>query len=849
MISLALSTVRGRMAAFAGAFVALVCSAALLSATSYLVESGLRSTTQAQRYARVNAVVVGEQTMRVPGSDVLSGVRLPETVRVPRALTAEVEALPEVDSAVMDDRITMRITGDAAETSPSDRALAARRWSTAAAGGFHIVEGRQPDSGQEMVLTVDEARRRGIGLGRTLTASVDGVPQGYSVVGLVAADVETGEAPTAFLTDAQADSLVRDPDAGDVLLLRGADGVSAAQVRTAVERVLPKGLAVGTGQQVADAEHQDVASGRSLLLLLAGSFGGVAVLVSFFVISSMMNLVLGSRRREFAAFRVLGATPRQLISMVFAEVGILCLASGAVGAPLGTWVASLLRNVFVSLGVMPASLRLVVTPWAGAIGVALVVLCALLASWLVTYSVASMSPVSALRDAAPTVRPVRPWRVMAAGITLALGCMAMTMPLFLHNDMGAAGTGSAALVLVITVALAGPFLLRPVVHLVSAPVRRIGASGFMAAESARADTRRMSGVVIPLVLAVGFTLSMVYSQMTLSSAVATQAEHGVVADVVVAGIGGDPIAPQVTSAVQGAPDVRRVLGVSDSKVFVPVGLFDDVEVTELSASVLSGEDAQEVLDPGVTKGSLLDLRGNAIALDSSTSATLRRGLGDLIDVRLGDGAPARLRVVAIYQRGLGLGEALLPQSAAQGHVAPPTRLLVAGAEGTSQEHLTGSVSAALAPYPAMTTTDRAGFATSSRAEATMAAWVNLLGLLVIMGYVIIAVVNGLVVATNARRRELALLRLVGATRRQVLSTMRWETLMVVVCAVLLGTVAGGLPLIVQAIGFLGSVVPAGPPWIYAAIVGTAMAVGVISVMLPVRVALRQAPVNVIGQKE
>ena len=61
MISLALSTVRGRMAAFAGAFVALVCSAALLSATSYLVESGLRSTTQAQRYAHVNAVVVGER--------------------------------------------------------------------------------------------------------------------------------------------------------------------------------------------------------------------------------------------------------------------------------------------------------------------------------------------------------------------------------------------------------------------------------------------------------------------------------------------------------------------------------------------------------------------------------------------------------------------------------------------------------------------------------------------------------------------------------------------------------------------------------------------------------------------
>ena len=115
--------------------------------------------------------------------------------------------------------------------------------------------------------------------------------------------------------------------------------------------------------------------------------------------------------------------------------------------------------------------------------------------------------------------------------------------------------------------------------------------------------------------------------------------------------------------------------------------------------------------------------------------------------------------------------------------------------------------AALAPYPAMTTTDSSGFAASARAEATMAAWVNLLGLLVIVGYLIVAVVNSLVVATNVRRREIALLRLVGMTRAQVLRAMRWEALMTVVCAVLLGTVVGGLPLVVQAFGFLGSFVP------------------------------------------
>ena len=849
MISLALSTVRGRIPAFTGALVALLCSAILVSAAAHLTESGLRSTTRAQRYARVDAVVVGDQTMRAPGSDALSSVQLPETARVPRAFAAQVEALPEVGSAVMDDRITMRITDDAAGTPAGSHGLETRRWSTAPSGGFHVTEGRQPEAANELALTADEAHRRDLAPGDVITASVDGVPQDYSVVGLVAADTAAREAPTAFLADAQLDSLVQDPSACDVLLLSAADGVSAAQMKTAVENVLPDGFVVGTDQRVADAEHRDVAAGRSLLLLLASSFGGMAVLVSFFVIASTMSLVLGGRRREFATFRALGATPWQLVSMVFTEVGLLSLVACAIGAIPGIWVASLLRDAFVAMGVVPSSLQLVVTPWAGAAGAVLVALCALTASWSVTHGAAFMSPICALQDAAPGRRPAGRLRAVAAGIALILGVMTMAMPLFLHDDIGTAGTSSAALVLVVAAALAGPYLLGPLVRAVSAPVRRMGASGFLASESSRADVRRLGGVVIPLVLAVGFTLAMVYSQSTLARAVATQVERGVVADVVVTGTGGDPIAPQVSSAVQDAPQAGSVVGVSDSKIFVPTTFLDDVEVAELSASVLSGQGIQEVLDPDVVQGSLSDLEGETIALDRSTSAILRRGVGDVVEVRLGDGAPAQLRVVALYERGLGLGQALVPHEAAQGHVAPPTRLLVAAAEGASRERAAAGVEAALAPYPAMTTTDSSGFAASARAEATMAAWVNLLGLLVIVGYLIVAVVNSLVVATNVRRREIALLRLVGMTRAQVLRAMRWEALMTVVCAVLLGTVVGGLPLVVQAFGFLGSLVPAGSPLIYTAIVAGAVLVGVPSVMLPVRLALRRSAVNVIGQRQ
>ncbi len=149
-------------------------------------------------------------------------------------------------------------------------------------------------------------------------------------------------------------------------------------------------------------------------------------------------------------------------------------------------------------------------------------------------------------------------------------------------------------------------------------------------------------------------------------------------------------------------------------------------------------------------------RPETIALDRSTT-TLRR-VGDVVEARLGDGTSAQFPGRRQDERGLGLGTTA--QSAAQ-DVSPPD---AAPVRPLKASHRVMRPRGERVPreLPAMTTTDSSGFAASARAEATMAAWVNLPGLLVIKaGYLIIAVVNSLVVATHVRRREIALLRLVG----------------------------------------------------------------------------------------
>jgi hypothetical protein len=73
-------------------------------------------------------------------------------------------------------------------------------------------------------------------------------------------------------------------------------------------------------------------------------------------------------------------------------------------------------------------------------------------------------------------------------------------------------------------------------------------------------------------------------------------------------------------------------------------------------------------------------------------------------------------------------------------------------------------------------------------------------LAVVLAYIAIAVVNTLVMATAARGREFALLRLIGTGRTQIMRMMRIEALLVVGLATVLGALAAIPPLVGISLG-------------------------------------------------
>jgi putative ABC transport system permease protein len=111
------------------------------------------------------------------------------------------------------------------------------------------------------------------------------------------------------------------------------------------------------------------------------------------------------------------------------------------------------------------------------------------------------------------------------------------------------------------------------------------------------------------------------------------------------------------------------------------------------------------------------------------------------------------------------------------------------------------------------------------------------------------VANTLVMDVSQRARELALLRLVGTTRRQVLGMLRWEGVIVFLTGSVIGAVIAALTLAALSLGLTDDPVPYVPPLAGAALLAGAAALSMTAILLPARLVLRTNPAEAIAIRE
>ena len=847
--SLAWLTIKGRPYGFVAAFVAVLAGAATITAAGVLLESGLRGGGEPERYAGAAVVGGADQSPPVRGGSATLG----ERVTLPAGRVDEVASVEGVKSAVGDVGFPVSaVTADGeVVVGPGGSPALGHGWASAALGPFGLEAGRAPGRDGEVALDADLAARSGTSVGGTVDLALGSTPDRYRVVGIVNPPGSVRQS-AVFFDDGQARALTGQPDRVDTVGVLADAGVGPDELARRIEDEVG-GVVTYTGDARGDAESLDAGVARSFLVQISAAFGGTMAMVVMFVVASTLALSLRQRRRDFALLRAVAAGPGQIRRMIGAEALLVSAAGAIVGAVPGFFLAFVLRDALAGVGALPADFRLALSPLPALAAIGLCVAVACLAALIASRRSARVSPVDALGEAAVEQPELGRFRVALGVLLVPVALLAaVVVPLVVPGEAAVAGAASSALLLIFSVALLGPRLLTGVVGASAGALGRLfGAPGFLAAANARANARRLNSATAVLIMGITLAAVQIFTATTTLAAAQEQARAGLVADRVVTGTASG-VSPEVAAGLRSVPEVGSVTEVARTQVFATYGEFGAAVTQPYAAQGIDAAGAGANLDLDVRSGDLDRLRGDGtVALSRMVSETMRAGLGETVDLRLGDGATIRPRVVAIYGSGLGFGDVTLPQDQLVQHTTDRLNaaVLVKAAGGADPAALDGALEEALGPYPTATVADRASFAARQNGDLAGQSLVTVFLNVVLLGYIAIAVVNTLVVATAARSREFALLRLVGASSRQVRRMMRAETAIVVLTAIVVGLLAALPPLVGVSLGLAESPIPSISPAALAAIVGIAALLGWSSIMIPTAVAMRARPVDAIGGQE
>ncbi|MGW6305644.1 FtsX-like permease family protein [Streptomyces niveus] len=823
--------------AWAAVFAALALGSLLLGTLGLAAGSAALGHARVERYAGADAVVAGTQSTRYTAKPWGSEARtvragLTERVRVPARALDVVRQVPGVREAVADVAFPV--------TAPTARALTGRPWEATrlASAPARLSESQPPTGAREIVVGEGVARvgdRLSIAYGTgsatdTHTYTVTGVSADARRTVHFSRDEARRLAGRAGELDAigvLTDSGVPD----DVLLTRVRHALDAAHLRdvSAPHRADddPAPLRVLTGDARGEAEFLAAAPARMPLLQVLASLASVVVLVGVLVVTSTVAQALRQRARELALLRAVGATPWQLRRAVGREVGRIAVLAAAVGSVGAVPAYLALRALLVGRGAVPEGLELPFPPWLAAapLGTAgLMVLIAWLTALGCCARAARARPAEALREEEPGRA-----RQLTGCVLLGLGAASAGAGALQHGAAAAAAASASALTMVIGCALLGPWLARGAMRVLGAPMRRLGVGGRLAASACTANAARLGAAITPVVLVTAFVLVQLAGGATLGHEAAAQARDAARADVAVSGPG---VPYDAVERIRRLPGVAAATAVAHGTVVLPGKELGEPSLERLPVLGVTPRSLARTLDPAVREGSTDGLRPGTVAVGTDRARTLGVRPGDHVQLRFGDGAEARLRVVATYERALALGDFLFSYEELTRHMSapPPVRVLAALAPGASPMSLSTAFPGARVerdPVP-----ERVRAEDQALGEVLTAVAVTAIG-----GFTVIAVLSTLTLISVGRGPELRQLRLAGADRRRLRRTLLLESAATATAGLSLGTATAALPLLAFALSAAGRL-PWLPPGQGALIVAVVVLTTTSATLLPALGALR-----------
>ncbi|WP_254886087.1 ABC transporter permease [Streptomyces sp. NA02950] len=826
---MALQTLRGRWVSFLGTAVALVLGVAQVAAMGLLLMTLLDLPDRpVERFAKAPAVVMPSDPTWDPAHRDLGVRSLPEARGVSQDLLRKVSG---TGGTVVDRAFYAQLEG-------GPREQIGHPWPVARFGGYTVKDGRAPASDKEIVIASGRAQT-----GDKVTVLTAAGVGSYTVSGTVS-PVDWEDA--VFFTDAEAARLA--PRIQALVALGATDKVREAVGEDAE-------VLTGQDRHKADTSEDRDREAVDNTITLVPVMASVAGTTAVFVVASTFAFAVIQRRREVALLRTVGATPRQVRRMIRNEALLVSGFASAVGAVLGLFGAQLLAEMLIGMGVSPPWFRIepslhwtVLAPLAAAflVGI-LVALCGVAVS---ARRAGNIRPIEALREAAVDHSGMTPGRLLLGAMGLVCG-VGLTVWIALGDPAMVLSPSAYALSLLVPVlaaAVLAPLAVGPFTRLLMWPLRRCpGPTAILVRESVLTSRRRTAATAAPVLLTIGLTFSLLATTDTLGAARENGSHEQVRSDYALTPDGTPGISPQVVE------QVTRIDGVQVAAP-IPTTIYthdeDRLEVND--GLVVDSAALKRMMHLTVVDGSLDALD------DNSTVVADLWGMdaGSTLKVSMADGEEVNLRIAATYHAQRGEDVAYLPQRFAKTAVYARDGLArhayIALTPGTHRATATTAIRKAVAGTGArLITRDQLVASESAYAHHLTEVRQRSVTVIIVM-FCFIAILNTLLMATADRRRDLAVLRMAGATPKQVMGFFITESLLVAAIGVALALIATSLNLIGLwgALHQLFGTAPITVP--YATITGiTVMStlLAVAGTVLPVSTALRARTVRLVGTRE
>lgn len=649
---------------------------------------------------------------------------------------------------------------------------------------IELRSGRVPAAAGEIALDAGTARDHGFAVGDTVRLSAGGPLAPHEVVGVFGLgddlDSMAGATITMFDPDTAFGLFNRDGGYAGVDVL-AADGVDAEALGDRVEAAAGDGYEVVTGDALAAEAGAFVDTIMAQLRMALLIFAGVSLLVGAFLINNTFSIVVAQRSRELALLRAVGASRRQVLSSVLLEALVVGTLGSVAGVALGVAVATGLQGMLTAFGIDLPSATLVLA--------ARTVLLSLVVGVGITVASALSPATSALRvppvaalQAVPVAVTARPGRVRTAvGLLLSVAGVAL-LAAGLFFDAGLPATVAGALALLFGAALLARYVAAPLLRLLGGPVGRLGVRGELARENAIRNPRRTAATASALMIGLGLVVFALIFGASLRESFTQSIDEQFASQLQVGSANFQPLPEAVADLLAELPEAATVTDVRLGQVGIDGRV---VDATVVEPSKMTAAWNLEVVD-----GSLDDLGAGGVALSDDRADELGVTAGDTLSVTFAETGAQTLPVRAVLDNetaGLYMAERTYLDNATDDG---PFRVYVSVADGVALADARAAVEGVTGQFGAVTVQD------SEDLREELAGQVNqFLGLtsaLLRLSIVIalFGIANTLSLSVLERLREFGLLRAVGASRGQIRSMVRWESVLIAVLGAVFGVAVG-----------------------------------------------------------